>query len=121
MGLKTIMKIVSWPITRLIPYARNARTIPQTAVDKVAASINEFGWQQPIVVDPDGVSVAGHVRRLAASKGMVTCRICGCASFVVRISRKWRQFLRLPVIRIRLASAFGKIDRAICGVQPQLN
>ena len=55
-----------WPIDRLIPFARNARTIPQAAVDKVAASIREFGWQQPIVADADGVIVAGHVRLLAA-------------------------------------------------------
>jgi ParB-like nuclease domain len=68
MILKKIMKIVSWPVARLIPYARNARTIPQAAVDKVAASIKEFGWQQPIVVDSDGVVVAGHVRLLAAKQ-----------------------------------------------------
>ena len=45
------MKILQWAIDRLIPYARNARKIPQEAIDKVAASIREFGWQQPIVVD----------------------------------------------------------------------
>jgi ParB-like chromosome segregation protein Spo0J len=45
------MKIELWPIEKLIPYARNARKIPQTAIDKVAASIKEFGWRQPIVVD----------------------------------------------------------------------
>jgi hypothetical protein len=47
---------------------RNARKIPQATVDKVAASIREFGWQQPIVVDTDGVIVAGHVRLLAAKQ-----------------------------------------------------
>jgi hypothetical protein len=62
------MKIVLWPTDKLIPYARNARKIPQSAVDKVAASIREFGWQQPIVVDSDHVVVAGHVRLLAAKQ-----------------------------------------------------
>jgi ParB-like chromosome segregation protein Spo0J len=62
------MKIVQWAIERLIPYARNARKIPQEAIDKVAASLKEFGWQQPIVVDTDGVVVAGHVRLLAAKQ-----------------------------------------------------
>jgi hypothetical protein len=38
-------------IESIYPYARNARQIPQAAVDKVAASIQEFGWRQPIVVD----------------------------------------------------------------------
>jgi len=62
------MKIEMWPIERPIPYARNARRIPESAVDKVAASIREFGWRQPIVVDVEGVIVAGHTRLLAAKK-----------------------------------------------------
>ena len=62
------MKLELWPIDKLIPYARNARKIPQAAIDKVAASIKEFGWRQPIVVDSDRVVVAGHVRLLAAGQ-----------------------------------------------------
>lgn len=62
------MKIEFWPIDKPIPYARNARTISARAVDKVAASIQEFGWRQPIVVDRKGVIVAGHTRLLAAKK-----------------------------------------------------
>ena len=55
-----------WPISAILPYPQNARKIPQAAIDKVAKSIQEFGWQQPIVVEPTGVIVVGHVRRLAA-------------------------------------------------------
>jgi hypothetical protein len=55
------MKIELWPIDKLIPYARNARKIPQAAIDKVAASIKEFGWRQPIVVDADRVPVASRI------------------------------------------------------------
>ena len=62
------LQVCVWPIDRVIPYARNARKIPQKAIDKVAASIKEFGWRQPIVVDPDGVVVVGHTRLLAARK-----------------------------------------------------
>jgi DNA modification methylase len=62
------MQVTSWHIDRVIPYARNAREIPQSAIDKVAASIKEFGWRQPIVVDGEGVIVAGHTRLLAARK-----------------------------------------------------
>jgi len=62
------MKIEFWPIDKPIPFARNARKIPQAAIDKVAASIREFGWQQPIVVDGEDVVVAGHVRLLAAKQ-----------------------------------------------------
>jgi ParB-like chromosome segregation protein Spo0J len=69
----TEMKIEQWPIDRLIPYARNAPEIPQSAIDKVAASIEEFGWRQPIVVDEHDVIIAGHTRLLAARKlGHVT-------------------------------------------------
>ena len=60
------MKIEIWSLDRIRPYEKNARKIPKRAVDKVAASLLEFGWQQPIVVDKKGVIVVGHVRRLAA-------------------------------------------------------
>lgn len=60
------MTIETWPLDRIKPYAQNARRIPKAAVDSVAASLKEFGWRQPIVVDRDGVIVVGHVRRLGA-------------------------------------------------------
>jgi hypothetical protein len=66
---QTIQEFVAWwPTSKPVPYARNARKIPQSAIDKVAASIKEFGFRQPIVVDTDGVIVAGHCRLLAAQK-----------------------------------------------------
>jgi DNA modification methylase len=60
------MNIEVWPLARIQPCEKNARKIPQRAIDKVAASLQEYGWQQPIVVDKHGVIVVGHVRRLAA-------------------------------------------------------
>src|SRR5438552_6847985 len=62
------MTVEVWPIEKLIPYARNPRQIPQIAIDKVAASIQEFGFRQPIVVDQNGVIIVGHVRLLAAQQ-----------------------------------------------------
>jgi DNA modification methylase len=62
------MHVTLWPLERIIPFARNARKIPPQAVDKVAASIREFGWRVPIVVDKDGVIICGHTRLLAAQK-----------------------------------------------------
>jgi DNA modification methylase len=62
------MKVELWPINKPIPYARNARKIGAAAVEKVAASIKEFGWRQPIVVDDNRVVVVGHARLLAAKK-----------------------------------------------------
>lgn len=54
------------PISEVIPYERNPRVIPESAVLKVAASIREFGWRQPIVVDEGNVIIVGHTRLLAA-------------------------------------------------------
>ncbi len=49
------------------PYPNNPRT-NDNAVDTVAASIREYGWRQPIVVDSDGVIICGHTRYKAAQK-----------------------------------------------------
>ena len=57
-----------WPIDRLIPYARNARTHSDEQVAQVAASIIEFGWTNPILVGGDGVVIACHARLAAARK-----------------------------------------------------
>jgi ParB-like chromosome segregation protein Spo0J len=62
------MEITLTAIETITPYARNARKIPQQAIDKVAASIQEFGWRQPVVVDGQGVIICGHTRWLAAQK-----------------------------------------------------
>ena len=56
-----------WPVDRPKPYAKNPRR-NDAAVEKVAASIREFGWAQPIVVDGDGVIIIGHTRLKAAKK-----------------------------------------------------
>lgn len=57
-----------WPAERVIPYARNPRTATDTAVGKVAASIKEFGFRVPIIVDSEGVIIAGHTRLAAAQR-----------------------------------------------------
>lgn len=55
------MQVIDRKLTEIIPYENNPRN-NEDAVDKVAASIEEFGWKQPIVVDVDGVVIAGHTR-----------------------------------------------------------
>ena len=60
------MKITNRKIDSITPYAGNPRQISEVAVRKVAASLDAFGWQQPIVVDQSGVIIAGHTRHLAA-------------------------------------------------------
>jgi len=46
--------IEHWPLDRLIPYARNARTHSEDQVAQIAASIVEFGWMNPVLVDDAG-------------------------------------------------------------------
>ena len=59
------MQVEMWPIDRPTPYQRNPRR-NDASVEAVAASLKEFGWQQPIVVDESGVVVVGHTRLKAA-------------------------------------------------------
>jgi len=54
------------PVQSLIPYARNARTHSPEQVAQIAASIREFGWTNPILLDGDQGVIAGHGRLLAA-------------------------------------------------------
>ena len=54
------------PIASLIPYARNARTHSDAQVAEIAASIKEFGWTSPILVDGENGIIAGHGRLLGA-------------------------------------------------------
>ncbi len=61
-------KIEQWPTTKLLPYARNARTHSEEQVAQIAASIAEFGFTNPILAGSDGVIVAGHGRLAAAQK-----------------------------------------------------
>ena len=62
------LQIEVWPVDRLIPYARNARTHSDQQVAQIAASIAEFGFVNPVLVQPGGGIVAGHGRVLAARK-----------------------------------------------------
>ncbi|QWG20703.1 site-specific DNA-methyltransferase [Bradyrhizobium sediminis] len=62
------LQIEYWPIDRLIPYARNARTHSETQVAEIAGSIRSFGFSNPIQVSSAGDIVAGHGRLAAARK-----------------------------------------------------
>src|SRR6202140_4004571 len=62
------LKIESWRLERLVPYARNARLHSDAQVAQIAASIAEFGFNNPVLVEPQGGIIAGHARVLAARK-----------------------------------------------------
>ena len=56
------------PLAALIPRARNVRTHSDAQVAQIAASIREWGWTMPILVDEAGTIIAGHGRVLAAAR-----------------------------------------------------
>ena len=68
MNLQFSDKVERWPLERLIPHARNARTHSEEQVAQIAGSIAEFGFVNPVLVGDDGVIVAGHGRVMAARK-----------------------------------------------------
>ncbi len=66
--LKIVSHIEMWPIDRLIPYARNARTHSDKQVSEIAGSIRENGFVNPVLVDRHGNIIAGHGRILGAQQ-----------------------------------------------------
>ena len=81
---------VSWPadqverrsLSSLLPYAQNARTHSDAQIEQLAASIREWGWTMPVLVDESGVIVAGHGRVLAAQR-------LGIDEVPVMVARGW--------------------------------
>ncbi|TCK36704.1 DNA methylase [Paraburkholderia sp. BL8N3] len=71
-----------WPLTRIIPSARNPRTHSDSQVAQLAASMREWGWTMPVLVDEEGTLIAGHGRIMAA-------RQLGFDEVPVMIARGW--------------------------------
>lgn len=86
---------IKWPadhverrsVESLIPYARNARTHSEEQVAQIAASIKEWGWTTPVLIDEDGGIIAGHGRVMAARK-------LGIEDVPVMIARGWTEAQR---------------------------
>jgi DNA modification methylase len=83
---------IDWPadaverrsVSSLIPYARNARTHSDEQVGQIAASIREWGWTTPVLIDEDSGIIAGHGRVLAAQK-------LGIGEVPVMVARGWTE------------------------------
>ena len=76
------MRVERRPLAALVPYARNARTHSDEQIAQIAASITEWGWTMPVLVDEGGMIIAGHGRVLAAAK-------LGIGEVPVMIARGW--------------------------------
>ena len=68
LGTAMAQRIEVWPLDRLVPYAKNARTHSDEQVMQIAASIAQFGFTNPLLVDSEAAILAGHGRLLAAQK-----------------------------------------------------
>jgi len=77
-------QVERWPIKRLIPYANNPRLHSEADLDKISASILNWGWTMPVLVDEEGNVVAGHGRVAAAPRAGVT-------SIPVIVARGWSE------------------------------
>ncbi len=77
-------KVERWAVSRLIPYARNARTHSDAQVAQIAASIKEWGWTTPVLVDEQGGIIAGHGRTMAAN-------LLGMADVPVVVATGWSE------------------------------
>lgn len=75
------------PTASLIPYARNARTHSDAQVAQIAASIREWGWTTPVLVDEAGTLIAGHGRLLAA-------HVLGLPDVPVMVAKGWSEAKR---------------------------
>ena len=90
-----IKKNQPWPadaverrsVDSLIPYARNARTHSDAQVAQIAASITEWGWTTPVLIDENGGIIAGHGRVMAARK-------LGIEEVPVMVARGWSEAQR---------------------------
>lgn len=65
-------KVERRKVSDLTPYARNSRTHSDEQVAQIAASIKEWGWTVPVLIEPDGGIIAGHGRVMAAQRLGIT-------------------------------------------------
>src|SRR6187402_2647405 len=75
------------PVASLVPFARNARSHSDEQVAQIAASIREWGWTVPVLVDEVGTIIAGHGRVLAAQR-------LGLAEIPVMVAAGWSEAKR---------------------------
>jgi|GEM_PF-4776819 len=66
------LQIEHWPVAQLAPYAANARLHSPAQIKQIAASIQEFGFNVPCLIDDSGALIAGHGRLLAAKELKIT-------------------------------------------------
>ena len=77
-------RVERWPIERLVPYANSSRLHSEADLDKISAAILKWGWTMPVLVDEEGMLLAGEARVNAAAK-------LGLNSIPVIVARGWSE------------------------------
>ena len=101
-------KVERRPVSELIPYAMNSRTHTPEQVDQIAASIEEWGWTTPVLIQPDGTLIAGHARVMAAQQLQIEAVPC-------MVAEGWSeaQIKAYVIADNKLAEAAGWDNRAL--------
>jgi ParB-like chromosome segregation protein Spo0J len=100
-------------LDNLVPHARNSRTHSEEQVAQVAASMREWGWTNPVLVDEDGTIIAGHARVQAARK-------LGWTEAPVMVARGWTdEQKRAYVIADNKLALNAGWDEAMLGAELQ--
>ena len=82
------LKYIKVPVSVLVPYARNTRTHTDQQIDQVAASIREFGFMNPVIINGDNTILAGHARVLASKKLGLEYVPCLIADYLSEAQKK---------------------------------
>ncbi|MEA2905549.1 MAG: hypothetical protein QOI12_2936 [Alphaproteobacteria bacterium] len=125
-------KVERWPLDRLVPYARNARTHDENQVAQIAASIREWGWTNPVFVDEQGTIIAGMRRPLlnnsdrgqavydpflGSGTTLIAAETIGRVCLAVELSplyvdvavRRWQAFTGLPATLLADGRTFDAV------------
>jgi ParB-like chromosome segregation protein Spo0J len=118
-----MISIEYWEISRLKPYARNARFHPEKQIERLRSMIREFQFCAPIGVEPDGTIVFGHGRKIAAeAEGLASVPVIVLSHLTPEKARKLRvadnQIANLSEWDIELLT---EEVRAILSVEPEID
>uniref|UniRef100_A0A973VXI4 ParB N-terminal domain-containing protein n=2 Tax=Bradyrhizobium septentrionale TaxID=1404411 RepID=A0A973VXI4_9BRAD len=99
------------PISELVPNARNARLHSEEQIEQIAASISEWGWTIPVLIDEAGTIIAGHGRVLAAEQ-------MGIDQVPTMVARGWSdEQKRAYLIADNKLTENGQWDRALLRIE----
>ena len=86
--MKTTEKMMLVDIDKLIPYVNNARTHSKAQINKLRASIREFGFINPVIIDKDYNIIAGHGRVMAAKEEGIKQVPCVLVDYLTEAQKK---------------------------------